>query len=83
MKKSSGNGIITSVSNWNFKGKVAKNFDTHIDMSVPLYKETHNLYVNLSDFFLQDKSKIIDLGCSTGTFLNLIYQRHKRNNKQI
>jgi tRNA (cmo5U34)-methyltransferase len=83
MKKNSGDSIITSVSNWNFDGDVAKNFDNHIDKSVPLYKETHNLYVNLSDFFLQDKSKIIDLGCSTGTFLNLIYQRHKDNNKQI
>ena len=55
MKKNSGDSIITSVSNWNFDGDVAKNFDKHIDKSVPLYKETHNLYVNLSDFFLQDK----------------------------
>ena len=36
--------------------------------TVPLYLETQDLFVKLSDFFLQDNSKIIDLGSSTGTF---------------
>jgi tRNA (cmo5U34)-methyltransferase len=70
-------------SNWNFKGNVYKYFDKHIKKSVPLYFETQNLYLKLSDFFLQDNSKIIDLGCSTGRFLTNLYNRHKVNQKKI
>lgn len=70
-------------ANWNFKGKVYKNFDNHVSKSVPLYEETHNLYLKLSDFFLQNNSKIIDIGCSTGKFINNIYQKHNYNEKKI
>ncbi len=78
-----GDNIFKKNSNWNFKGNVYKNFDKHINKSVPLYGETHNLFLNLSDFFLQNNSIILDLGCSTGTFLTKLYQRHKDNNKNI
>jgi len=70
-------------SNWNFKGSVYKYFDKHIKKSVPLYLETQNLYTQLSDFFLQDNSKIIDLGSSTGSYLGKLYQRHSNNQKKI
>ena len=69
-------------ANWNFKGKVYKNFDNHVRKSVPLYDETHNLYLKLSDFFLQNNSKIIDIGCSTGKFITNIYQKHYQNEKK-
>ena len=75
----SGDKILTENANWSFKGSVVKKFDGHISKSVPLYETTHELYLNLSDFFLMDKSKIIDIGCSTGTFLNKIYLRHDKN----
>ena len=75
--------ILKKNSNWNFKGNVYKYFDKHIKKSVPLYLETHDLYLNLSDFFLQDNSKIIDLGSSTGTYLNKLYLRHYTNQKKI
>ena len=85
MKKkiSSGDKIFKNSSDWTFKGDVYKNFDSHINKSVPLYKETHDLYLHLSDFFLQDKSKIVDIGCSTGTFISKIYDRHKNNHKKL
>lgn len=70
-------------SNWNFKGNVYKYFDKHIKKSIPLYSEAQNLYAQYTDFFLQDKSKIIDLGSSTGAFLNKVYERHKFNQKKI
>ena len=60
-----------------------KNFDKHIIKSVPLYLETQNLFLQFTDFFLQDNSKIIDLGSSTGTFLNKTYDRHKKNQKKL
>ena len=73
MKKNylkTGENITKRNSNWNFKGNVYKNFDNHINKSVPLYSETQDLYLKLSDFFLQEKSKIVDIGCSVGTFLS-------------
>ena len=78
-----GENINKKNSNWNFKGNVYKNFDKHIIKSVPLYLETQNLFLQFTDFFLQDNSKIVDLGSSTGTFLNKTYDRHKKNQKKI
>lgn len=78
-----GDNILKSNSNWNFKGTVHKYFDSHINKSVPFYKETQNLFLQYTDFFLQDKSKIIDLGCSTGTFLKNIHNRHEKNQKKL
>ena len=75
--------ILKKNSNLNFKKNVYKYFDKHIKKSVPLYLETQDLFVKLSDFFLQDNSKIIDLGSSTGTFLSQIYIRHYSNQKKI
>lgn len=77
-----GDKINTKTANWSFRGSVFKSFDKHIAKSVPLYKETISLYENLSDFFLIDKSKIIDIGCSTGTFLRKLYDRHKNNKEK-
>lgn len=70
-------------ANWNFKGKVYKNFDEHVNKSVPLYQETHELFLKISDFFLQDNSKIVDIGCSTGKFINNMYKKHGNNEKKI
>jgi tRNA (cmo5U34)-methyltransferase len=78
-----GDNIRKKNSNWSFKGNVYKNFDNHINKSIPFYSETNELYLKLSDFFLQENSKIVDLGCSTGTFLSQIHKRHKNNDKKL
>ncbi|MBD1172646.1 methyltransferase domain-containing protein [Pelagibacterales bacterium SAG-MED05] len=70
-------------SDWSFGGNVFKNFEKHIDKSVPLYSKTHELYLNFSDFFLQNNSTVLDIGCSTGNFLNSVYRRHNLNGKKI
>ena len=82
-KFSSGDKIFKNSSDWSFKGEVYKNFDSHISKSVPLYQETHDLYLRLSDFFLQEDGKIVDIGCSTGTFVSKVYDRHKNNHKKL
>ena len=64
-----------------FGGNVFKNFEKHINKSVPLYSTTHELYLNLSDFFIQNNSHILDIGCSTGNFINSIRERHANNEK--
>ena len=48
-----------------------------------MYNETHDLYLKLSDYFIQDKSKILDIGCSTGNFITNVYKRHSKNNKKL
>ena len=44
---------------WNQKwyANVYKNFDSHINKSIPLYFETHDLYLKFSDFFYKKKVK--------------------------
>ena len=75
--------ILAKNSDWSFDGNVYKRFDEHINKSIPLYNLTHQLYLDISDFFLQQDSKILDIGCSTGSFLNKIYARHKDNSKKV
>ena len=43
-RKKSGDKIKTRPSDWNFNGNVHKTFDDHINKSVPLYSETHDLF---------------------------------------
>ena len=74
-----GYNIKTSKSGWKFSGKTALNFDNHIKKSVPLYNWSHDLTLKLSDFFLNEKTHIYDLGCSTGTFLKELSSRSNKN----
>ena len=63
---------LNDTTRWTFRGNVSKLFDEHIVKSVPLYYQTNWLSLEISDFFLKDKSIVYDLGCSTGAFLNPI-----------
>ncbi|MDB3983093.1 methyltransferase domain-containing protein [Candidatus Pelagibacter sp.] len=79
----SGDNIKAKNASWSFDGSTYKNFDKHINKSVPLYQETHDLYLDISDFFLQDNSKIIDIGSSTGTFLINFHKKHNKTRKGL
>ena len=70
-------------SSWTFSGKVAKSFDIHINKSVPFYLKMHELGLSISDFFLPNKGKALDVGCSTGTFLKKLKKKNKNKNLQI
>ena len=83
MKKKSGHTIIADNASWTFDKDVWKNFDKHINNSIPLYLLCHKLGLEISDFFLEKNSKVIDLGCSTGTFINKLDTRHKNNKLKI
>ena len=72
-----GDNIKGISSNWKFSGSTAKNFDNHIKKSVPLYDWSHDISLKLSDFFLNEKTNVYDLGCSTGTFLKELSIRSK------
>jgi tRNA (cmo5U34)-methyltransferase len=81
MKKNAGDKIKVENASWSFGKKVPKKFDNHIKKSVPLYTEAHDLAVNLSDFFLKENSRCYDLGCSTGTLIKKISERHNKKIK--
>ncbi|NPA55603.1 MAG: carboxy-S-adenosyl-L-methionine synthase CmoA [Epsilonproteobacteria bacterium] len=52
-----------------FNQDVADVFDDMIDRSVPFYKENLNLSIDIISNYLLPNDKVVDLGCSTATFL--------------
>ncbi|MCL7931719.1 methyltransferase domain-containing protein [Halomonas llamarensis] len=71
-----GDGIEIKSARWTFGSDVAQKFDSHVGKSVPLYHCGHDLTVKLSDFFIKPGSTVYELGCSTGTLLSRIAERH-------
>jgi tRNA (cmo5U34)-methyltransferase len=75
-----GNGIYVE-KKWTFNADVAKNFDSHIKKSVPLYDIGHEIILDFIELYMensQNKNIIIsDLGCSTGLLINKISHRFK------
>ena len=56
-----------------FDAKVSLAFDDMVSRSVPFYGETQRLQTEMAIQFLPDEaSLVVDLGCSTGTTLDLI-----------
>lgn len=72
-----GDGIAASTGRWSFDGSVVEVFDQHVAKSVPLYVEGQQLILQLSDFFLTHDSVCYDIGCSTGTLLSMLADRHQ------
>ena len=75
-----GDNIKSINAAWSFSGDVAKNFDSHVCKSVPLYAEGHNLILKFSEFFLSDESVCYDIGCSTGALLYSLYTKNAGKN---
>ncbi|HWO40219.1 MAG TPA: methyltransferase domain-containing protein [Candidatus Eisenbacteria bacterium] len=61
---------------WRFDKNVAQAFDTHVEKSVPFYLEIQRMVVEISEYFLRDHSVAYDLGCSTGTTIELLANSH-------
>jgi len=53
-----------------FKFEEVKDFDKHIDLSIPNYQTLNSLFTSITKEFSQPESTVIDLGCSTGRFLS-------------
>ncbi|MBN2881262.1 methyltransferase domain-containing protein [Candidatus Woesearchaeota archaeon] len=49
-----------------------KDFDKHIQLSIPNYTHVLDLVKSISSYFLQENSIVYDLGCSTGNLLKQI-----------
>lgn len=55
-----------------FSFDTIEDFDDHISKSIPNYHLLSSAICDLSTFFVQDKTSVIDLGCSTGKLLEQI-----------
>ena len=71
-KTSVGHGIKMKNSSWSFN-RIGSKFQDHVESSVPFYNDGHEIILDLSDFFLQNNTTCIDIGCSTGLLLKKIH----------
>ena len=74
--------IYSENAPWTFGKNIALKFDSHIEKSIPMYKETQWLCNEISVFFIKENCVVYDLGCSTGTYLKSLASRHK-SKKQV
>jgi len=72
-----GDGIELDGRRWSFSGPAVDNFDSHVARSVPGYEHGHRLILELSDFFVLPGSRVIDVGCSTGSLIAALAERHR------
>lgn len=57
----------------------ARDFDNHISASIPSYEYLIEKCVGLSRRFVQNDTKVIDIGCSTGSLLALIEKQCRQH----
>jgi tRNA (cmo5U34)-methyltransferase len=76
-----GNKISANNANWSFGGETAKNFDNHVEKSVPYYNDGHNLICKVSDFFVKNDSFVYEIGTSTGEFIFKLSEHNKNKPK--
>jgi tRNA (cmo5U34)-methyltransferase len=72
-----GDGIATEGRRWTFAHGTPARFDDHVGRSVPGYKDGHAIVAELSDFFVSDGGRVIEVGCSTGALIRLLARRHE------
>jgi tRNA (cmo5U34)-methyltransferase len=51
-------------------------FDNHIDNSIRGYSILHDDIVNLSRYFVEDETNIVDIGCSTGKTIHTMMKQN-------
>ena len=49
-------------------------FDEHIDWSIRGYRNLLDDVINLSRYFVEDNTKVVDIGCSTGKLTRRIIE---------
>ena len=69
--------INSKRSSWKFDAKVAKNFKSHAEKSIPFYNLSHDIVESLSEYFVKKNSICYDLGCSQGLLLKKIFLKNK------
>ncbi len=65
----------TPCEKFEFNAEVAQVFDDMLERSIPLYKECRDLAIQFCLRYAQPQSRIYDLGCSAGSFLEHLTNR--------
>lgn len=69
--------------NKKFSFSTIQNFDTHINKSIYGYDNMNNIIIQLSQYFIEDNTKVIDIGCSTGKLIKNIKEYTNKNANYI
>lgn len=72
-----GDGIYAARADWKFSGETVDGFDRHVEKSIPLYHEGHELICDISDFFIKENSSCFEIGSSTGTLTLKLASHHE------
>ena len=75
--RQSGDTIEAKNADWKFNGQMVEHFESHVEKSVPLYKEGHDLIIKLSDYFVKNDSICYELGSSAGTLIYKLAKHHE------
>ena len=69
-------------SSWKFSPDIVKDFDKHIEKSIPKYTDIHKLSTRISDFFLTENNcQYLDIGSTTGSLIEKIGLHHNKRKK--
>jgi tRNA (cmo5U34)-methyltransferase len=82
-KNSVGDNINSKNAAWKFSGRMVKEFEGHVEKSVPLYKEGHDIILKISDYFVKDDSICYEIGTSTGILSHKLAQRFRERGAQF
>jgi len=67
--------VLFNNKKWVFGKNIPQHFNEHILKSVLLYKESHDLILDLVSFFSKENFIFYDIGCSTGSLLNKLQNK--------
>lgn len=70
-----GDGIAAASGGWTFGSATPAAFDSHVVRSIPLYRETHELVLELAEAVVRQGGRCYDLGCSTGALTVQLAER--------
>ena len=66
-----------NIGGWKFNDdEVVNAFQEHIQVSIPSYDQAHNVITKVSDCFITDGDKCIEIGCSLGELITKLAKRH-------
>ena len=69
--------LLTAVpGNWKFDENISAGFDDHVRKSVPFYDEIQKQILSISQWFVNEKTGVCDIGCSTGETLKNLAKYH-------
>lgn len=67
-------------NNWSFGNGVSNVFDEHVRNSVPLYDLFQEEISNMSVYFSQKNTQIVDIGTSTGNLIAKLFNNNNHRN---